>query len=277
MEILRETQHHEIICHTVRCQAGSHSFHHHDNFELCRVLGGKASFRIDGELISAAPGDIIAVMGQAVHQFIIEEDGTEITILQFPMRLLLGFGTSAPELTPHIKREKLAELLILEKCEALFSMLEAEEAACRAEDNPFAEALSSSLYLLLARHFSRSVESEASDTRDRLLFFKISDYINAHAYEDISIASLSEALYFSRARLSSVFRRYAGIGINDYANLIKIKKVNELLLGGSGITEAAMKCGFTSIRTFNNVYKKYMHKTPSEHLSGGSATMIDSD
>lgn len=268
MEILREIERHEIICHTVSYPKGTHNFHWHENYELCRVLRGRCSFRIDGELINAAPGDIIAINGHSVHQFIIEEDNTDITILQFPMKLLLNFGGSVTQICEHIKKDEIELSGISEKCSALFSMLEEEHSATRTEDNRFIEALCASLYLLLSRHFPSNSANATSHLKDRQLFFKITNYINEHSKESISVGALAHEFYFSRDKLSAVFKKYAGISISDYISLIKIKRVNELLLRGVGVTEAAMECGFSGIRTFNNLYKKYMHTTPSEYLRG---------
>ena len=266
MEIYREIESFETICHSIDYNATQHSFHWHGNFELCLVNRGRCSFRINGMLVNAAPGDIVAIDSRAIHQFIIEEDRTNITILQFPIRLLLYFGGASSGIKMHITRGELARAGIAEKCDSLLTMLSSEKAARHSEDNGFTASLAAALFFILERNFPRSEDSEGAESKDKMLFFKITEYINSNVTGDINVTSLAGKLYFSRDKLSAVFRKYAGMSISDYVGGLKIKMVNKLLLEGHGITEAAMECGFTNIRTFNNLYKKHMQLTPSEFL-----------
>ena len=63
-----------------------------------------------------------------------------------------------------------------------------------------------------------------------------------------------------------MFRKYAGTDLNEYINSLRIKQVNQMLLQGCRITEAATESGFQSIRTFNNLYRLQTGMTPSEYL-----------
>ena len=87
MEILREVSRSDIICHTKSFSQSAHAFHWHNKFEICRVLNSSCHFRIDGNLIEANAGDIIAIDERVVHQFIIDNDDTKIIILQFLWKL----------------------------------------------------------------------------------------------------------------------------------------------------------------------------------------------
>ena len=114
------------------------------------------------------------------------------------------------------------------------------------------------------QHFTKE-ESQNTITKERQEFYKIVEYINEHYFEDIKINALSEILFIPRGRLSAVFTKYSGTGLNEYVNSLRVKHANDLLKQGYTVTEAALECGFQSIRTFNSVYKKITGITPSDY------------
>jgi AraC-like DNA-binding protein len=229
-------------------------------------LKNPCDFRVDGQLIEANEGDIIAVNEHIIHQFLVSNDDTVIRIFQFPLKILLNFSSAAEPLKAHIKREEILAVPELEqKLNTLFDMMEKEGRAQKAFENPFLQSIAASVYLLLERHFSVS-QSAFAKNKDRQIFYKIVEYINAHFKEDISVGSISSELYLSRGRLAEVFKKYSGVFIAEYIRSLRINNANYMLMKGATVTEAALESGFSSIRTFNNVYKSIMGTTPSEYV-----------
>ncbi len=266
MEITQEISRHEISCWAKTFDVTPRGFHWHDKYEICQVIKNNFKIRVDGEIINASAGDIVAINEHIVHQFIVEEPETCIRVFQFPLRILLNFGNFIEPLKIHIKAEEINSIPGLrEKLQMLFEMIEEERNVDFAFNNPFLQSMASSVYLILERYFSEP-QSAFSKNRDRQEFYKITDYINKHFKEDITVESIAKKLFFSRGRLTSVFKKYAGIGLNEYINTIRIKNANYLLSKGTNVTEAALESGFQSIRTFNNVYKNVMGVTPSEYI-----------
>lgn len=268
MEILREVSRSDIICHTKSFSQSAHAFHWHNKFEICRVLNSSCHFRIDGNLIEANAGDIIAIDERVVHQFIIDNDDTKIIILQFPIKLLLNFGDVFKPLRIHIKSEELdAHDSLREEIDFFFSILLQEHKTDVLSENRFLQSITAALYLLLERYFPKETDRETPKERERADFYNIIEYVNEHFRENINTETLAKELCFSRGKLSSLFKFFSGITVNEYINMLRVKHANSLLISGKGVTEAAMESGFQSIRTFNNVYRKIMNKTPSEYTS----------
>lgn len=70
----------------------------------------------------------------------------------------------------------------------------------------------------------------------------------------------------SRARLFAVFKRETGMTPNDWLQRYRIKKACELLADTDrSITDIALSVGYSSSQYFNNVFRKYVGRTPSEH------------
>lgn len=266
MEIVQEVRKNEIVCHLRKYRAANSHFHWHENYEICQVLNKPCNFRVDGQIIEANIGDIIAINEHTIHQFLILNDDTDIRIFQFPLKILINFNSVIEPLKVHIKREEILSVPELEqKLDALFDMMEKEGKVKKAYENPFLQSIAVSVYLLLERHFSVS-QNVFAKNKDRQVFYKIVEYINEHFKEEISISSISNEMYLSRGRLSDVFKKYSGISITEYINSLRINNANYMLIHGSTVIEAALESGFSCVRTFNNIYKSIMNMTPSEYV-----------
>lgn len=266
MEIKQEISRFEIVCHTKNFDKRVHILHWHDRYEFCQVLTNNLRIIVDGREICASSGDIIAIGERVVHQFIIDSDNTFIRIVQLPMKLLLNFKSIVKPLKTHIKAEEIAAVPDLEsRLNAIFDVIECEEIGGFAPDDPFLQSITSSVYFLLERYFAESHNPFAGE-RDRQDFYRVIEYVNAHFKEDIAVETVAKSLYLPRGRLAAIFRKYAGEGVCEYINKLRIKNANYLLSQGISITEVAFNSGFQSIRTFNNVYKGVMQMTPSEYI-----------
>ena len=155
MEIVQEVRKNEIICHSKKYPAVHSHFHWHENYEICQVLNKPCNFRVDGQLIEANVGDIIAINEHIIHQFLVSNADTDIRIFQFPLKILLNFSAVIEPLKVHITREEILAVQGLEETlNMLFCMMEKEGKVIKAFENPFLQSIAASVYLLLERHFS---------------------------------------------------------------------------------------------------------------------------
>jgi len=267
MQIVREKKQFDLFCKIKTYQTtGIHPFHWHENYEICQVINKPCSFRIDGEIINAEPGDIVAISEQTVHQFIIKEDNTDIRVIQFNPNILFGVTDKIFPLKTHISCFEIEKDKELKKnLDSLLALMEYEKNTDNSDKNNYYKSITSALYFFLQRHFPDSEKSRLGKSA-KGDFYRIVEYINEHYTENITVNSVSAHFYFSRGKLSTVFKKYAGVGINEYINQLRIKNANKLLLQGQSSTVAAFSSGFESIRTFNNCYKRIMGVTPGEYV-----------
>ena len=267
MQIIQERKKFDLFCKIKPYHlSGTHPFHWHENYEICQVINKSCVFRIDGKMIDAAPGDIVAISEQTVHQFIIKENGTNIRVIQFNPNILFGITKKILPLRTHIPYSEIRKNESLKKnLDSILNLMEYEENTDNSETNNYYKSITAALYFFLQQHFPEDAKlhSGKSTKND---FYRIVEYINEHFTENITVTSISSHFYFSRGKLTSVFKKYAGTTINEYITQLRIKNANKLLLGGQSITAAALSSGFESIRTFNNCYKKVMGITPSEYV-----------
>ncbi len=252
----------EACCYTEPFATGR--FHWHEKYELCRVLKRSCTFRVDGHIHEAHEGDIVAIPSYAAHQFIVPAEKAEITIMQFRMKILLHFGERVKPLKTHITyEEQQRDPEFFAKLTALFDLITQEQAQPDADRFFYLQSLIASFYLLLQSRFA--CESVIADKK-RDQFFEIIKYVNDHFTEDITLSSIAEELYISRSNMTNIFRKYAGQGVHEYINDLRIKKANSLIKQGVSITRAALESGFGNVRTFNQAYKNHMGMAPSEYF-----------
>ena len=91
------------------------------------------------------------------------------------------------------------------------------------------------------------------------------DYIEHYYMEDITLELVASKIGFSKFHFSRLFRQFTDTSFYDYHCLRRLKAAEILLLDPSlPITEVALQSGFSSISTFNRVFKKFKECTPTE-------------
>ncbi|MCQ2519322.1 MAG: AraC family transcriptional regulator [Lachnospiraceae bacterium] len=94
------------------------------------------------------------------------------------------------------------------------------------------------------------------------------EYIDSHYMEDISLESVAFQAGFSKFHFSRLFKQYTDYTFCDYLCYRRIKAAEELLaIPDFSITDVAMQAGFSSISTFNRLFKQQKGCSPSEYRS----------
>ena len=99
-----------------------------------------------------------------------------------------------------------------------------------------------------------------SETVHRILAYIEKNYMN-----DISLEGLAGIAGYSTYHFSRIFRKYSGTTFINYLNNRRVSAAELLLLeDNASVTEAASRVGFSSLTTFNRVFKEINGCTPSE-------------
>ena len=91
------------------------------------------------------------------------------------------------------------------------------------------------------------------------------DYIGSHYTQDIGLADLSSLVDMSPAAVSTFFKEQAGMSYVKYLTKIRIEHAMELLKQGAKAAEAGEQVGYNDYHYFSQVFKKLVHKTPTEY------------
>ena len=108
-------------------------------------------------------------------------------------------------------------------------------------------------------------------TKDKMFqynekFKLVFKYIDQNYMYDISLDKLAEIAGYSKFHFSRIFKQYHSMSYIQYINLRRTRAAEALLLDPTiPITEVAMRSGFTSLSTFNRIFKEIKHCTPSSY------------
>ena len=93
---------------------------------------------------------------------------------------------------------------------------------------------------------------------------RIKKYTDSFFENPITLDSLAEALGYSKYHISRILNSN-GVSFNEMLNARRIKAAETMLRdNNSAVTQIAFNAGFTSITTFNRVFRKIKGCTPSE-------------
>ncbi len=111
-------------------------------------------------------------------------------------------------------------------------------------------------------------------------FKLVMKYIDQNYMYDISLDKLADIAGYSKFHFSRIFKQYNSMSYIQYINMRRTRAAEMLLLDPSiPITEVAMRAGFSSLSTFNRIFKEFKHCTPSSYqrfyCSTGVLPMVD--
>lgn len=111
-----------------------------------------------------------------------------------------------------------------------------------------------------------TVISEPVKTEKYKKISEIAEYISENYQSDISLSDISRDFYISKCYLSRIFKEITGFTVNEYINIIRVKKAQQLLEHSEyNITEIAAIIGYDSITYFEKIFKKYLELSPLKY------------
>ena len=101
--------------------------------------------------------------------------------------------------------------------------------------------------------------------KDRKLIRDMTDYLNRHLDEEISLKILGDVFYMTPNYISRVFRDELGVNYLAYLTHLRIERARKLLLTTDmAIADVSEAAGFHDYRTFTKVFKRYEGVPPTQ-------------
>lgn len=223
----------------------------HTHGELILVTKGSLSMVVDGEDYCIKEGEMSILFPYLVHSYEEAPDVETILVLFDPGETAFDktFLTQKPS-CPIVPGEVFAPLLErllhwekLGRIKTAFGYLNA--------------VIGEFLELAPMKSSNRMAE----DTAVRIL-----EYCTEHFTEDITVKSVSDALYVSQSYISKVFSEKLKYSFREYINSLRVQKV-KALLGHSNkrIVEIMLDCGFQNQSSFNRIFREVCGCSPREY------------
>lgn len=246
--------------------------HFHDTYELYFLLEGDRYYFMEQETYHVRAGDVVLVNRRQVHKTSQAESLRHDRILLqlggcaledwlkaaglYPLERLFGeyYGVARPS---EREWEELTRLLFGIR-EELGHRRERYEAMVKIK--------LSQILLLVYRSRKKALLGDsfpAVQTAKHGKVHEVAEYLTCHCETNESLQELAKRFYISKSYLSRIFREVTGFSINEYRNLARIRRAQELLTGSScSITEISGLLGFESVTYFERVFKKHADQTP---------------
>lgn len=231
--------------------------HIHPHLELIYLKEGSSVVTLDNKEVLIGAGDCFISFPNQVHFYHDQTPLDGIMIIFLPdlfweFKELFNMKTPVSSI---LHRENLPKD-IAGQLEKIYDK--------RKTDILFDETVAKGLLLaLLGEMFS--VMEFADNPAEQDAIKRILAYCVEHYTEPISLEILAKELYLNKYYISRVFQERMNIGYKDFINKLRVEHACGMLEKGSSVTETAYASGFSSVRTFNRAFQKYMGMSPREY------------
>ncbi len=239
-----------------------HSHDHH--VEVSLVLAGAGTLYYDGHSYPMCRGDVIVKNAGVIHA---EQTNRDDPLRQVCLSFSGVYGTDGrPDcLLPHFMSPVLCGGADFGILSAAFSCLadhwqdEAYSVICRHLTEASLEIISG----LIARQQSTGTK-EKPDSRVSETVTQITDWLNDHYMQKITLQELADRFFISPYYLDRKFKACVGYSINQYVIDRRMGEAQRMLIfEDRSIKEIALAVGYGNLQYFYATFKKYTGKSPS--------------
>lgn len=232
--------------------------HIHSHLELVYLCQGSAYAELDGKRWFIEQGDLFLAFPNQIHRY--EKQG--------PVSIYLMIFSA--DIHPQLQKlllGRIPQCPVLKKASLPKDILEKLQVLCRLSRSDSAyERLSATGNILsflgqILPLFSYEETPEDHDSIKNIL-----SYCTEHYTEPLTLDTLAKALYLNKFYISRVFTKRMGISFSRFLGKLRVDRACKLLSEKMPISQAALSCGFSSIRTFNRTFSLEKGMTPREYV-----------
>lgn len=252
--------------------------HFHSTYELYYLLEGERYYFIDKETYLVKQGDLVLIKPNQIHK-------TSLAETSYHDRVLLQI--QGEMLDPFLKvngfpvLEELYSMGVIvavsgqerAEIEALLLQMGDELARKTIHHEAMVKLKLAELFLMISRHKASAAfyqENQRAQTIKHQKVHEVADYLLDHPEAGETLEELAKRFFISKSYLSRIFKEVTSFTVNEYRNISRIKKAQNLLVHGDySVTEIAGMLGFESITYFERVFKNYVDMRPLQYRKEG--------
>ncbi len=217
--------------------------HFHTSYELLFVTNGKIAANVNGKEYILSAGECMIILPMQIHSYNTVDSST-VKISIFSNDYIADFynETKDKELENPIADYDLTDIEILTKSNDRFK-------------------IKSVLYKYCSEYIKNGIKKADKTNND--LSTKTVIYIQNNFKNNISLKQMAKQFGYSYNYLSAYFKTQFGCSYTEYVNSFRLEEAVKMLKStDKSITQIAFDSGFTSIRNFNDVFKKEYGTSP---------------
>lgn len=255
-------------------ESESYDTHWHAAGELVMPIENNYTVTVAGQTYELGEGDVFFIPPGELHKLISRPNGKRL-IFMFDISLIStmkDFSAMTPILSQPIliSKDHYGEI-------HAFSV-DLMNRIIDEYQNPSAPLRQSMIYSYLLQFFvqvgrlhirTEMLFPDVRTTKQMEYFDKMNtvvSYINNNYTEDITLEKMASMAGFSKFHFTRLFKQFTDTSFYSYLNQRRVKAAESLLLiPNASITDVALQSGFSSISTFNRVFRATKDCTPSEY------------
>lgn len=233
----------------------SHNMPHwHYDCELLLVERGELELICDRERYVLRAGQSAFIDSEQVHHMHALQPDTVLTMAIFDYDLVRRISQNKTPACPVLS----GEYALLPFFGDLFAELRARQPFYQSRT----EAMVTEKFIEILRGEQTTERETGAPTTET--FKHLLDEID-EKYEFFSLSEAATFMSMNPAYFSSLFHRLAGMTFSQYLNYMKTSNAVEMLQSGKdlSIAEISTRCGFSTIRNFNRIFKEITGYTPT--------------
>lgn len=227
--------------------------HLHEFSEIAFTLDGVTTVLVNGQRYSVPKNHLIFILPNRIHEY-----SNETTSI---MRCAVFSNDHIPAFFDHIKEMQPKDPVIdLSGRTELLHELD-------TVDHGNTLRLCGLLYLLCDLMLDSTPLVPASSSQN-ILFREAIEYVSKNFCENIRLCDLAKRLGYHEKYLSSALHSLTGMNFRTFLSSYRINYAKHLLCNKENkrrITEVALQCGFSSINSFNRVFREFTGVTPTDY------------
>ena len=239
--------------------------HLHKEMEMVYLLRGSMDVFIENHPFHIAKGELLCIGESVLHQYGTWGKECLIVKIKFMREWMM------PSFLRQAEREAYFSLYnqnFLVRPDAVIERIVKE--MLQYPETSFVEYFYlSRLIELTARilqHDDLIKKTRAFDLVNSQYMTEALKFLEENCFRTLTLGMLAEHIGLTECYCSKFFKKNAGISFIQYLNAARVNNAQRMLMySGCNITEVAEHCGFSSIQTFNRVFKTQTGRTPREY------------
>jgi len=250
------------------------SLHFHDFYECYLLLSGNIRYQIDSASFTISPGDLLLIGPNQLHRPLFTQTNKpyERLVLWLSRAFVESLSTPESNLSSCFSTQRLSAIRFLPEqreniTRQFFDLLNATGSEQFGRDVLCRSQVTSLLVTLNRALEGRERALPRADVRVSKLAKTISNYLDAHLSEPISLDELSQTVFLSKYYLERVFSRETGVSIYQMLLQKRMIHARNLMQEGVPLTSVAQRCGFSEYSGFYRAFRNEYGISPRKYLS----------
>ena len=258
--------------------------HWHDEAEFTLIKEGSCSYQIQLERFTVKAGDLVFIPPALLHAISVPEGEMVSDTYVFHMHFL---GSDSRDicatryLLPLTSQELVPPYIISPAhpaYEEAMTLYLGISLAWRTRTPGFELSIRAKLLELIVTllpHCRESTQLSRLNTEHSRKIKTALEYIAAHYTEDIAIADVAAACYFSEYHFMRFFKRCTGVSCGEHIKSLRLEKAAERFSEGeTDILEVALSVGFHNLSYFYRACRGKYGITPKEFIGQKTGPLV---